>query len=291
MSRNLNLNKAKKAKNDEFYTKYKDVENELKYYHKELRNKTLYLNCDNPKYSNFWKYFIDNFHKIELKGLFATYFDEEESIAHCYDGTSIHTKDLEGNGDFRSKESVEILKKSDVVITNPPFSLLKEHLIQPLEHEKGLIILGNINAITYVDVFPYIKDKQLKPGVFFNEGLDFYTDKEEKEVKRVGPIGWFTTFDKSEFRRKIESKEKFNKEEYKTYDNYNAIEVSRIKDIPVDYDGVMGVPVTYLNYHNPNEYKILGSNRGRKQDKNGYYGRSCYINKKETYKRLFIQKI
>lgn len=287
---NSHLNKAKEKKDDEFYTIYDDVESELKNYKDKLKDKIVYLNCDNPEYSNFWKYFVNEFYSFGLKGLYSTYYNENSnSKVSYYDGEKVTKKDLLGNGDFRSSESVEIMKKSDVIITNPPFSLLKEHIGQLLENNKDMIVLGNINAVTYASIFPSIRDSVLRSGFNFNISCDFYTDSDGKNKRKVSGIAWFTTLN-------IDTKNKRNYNmtyedtQYRKYDNYDAIDIPKLNLLPYNYDGVMGVPVTYIGIHDDSQYKILGSNRGRKQDSTGYFGRSTYINGKETYKRVFIKK-
>lgn len=276
------------------------VERELKHYSKHFKNKIVYCNCDDYRYSSFFKYFMKNFDELGLKGLIATNYSNKKGTMAIYDGKCLVVRELIGNGDFRSGECVDVLKKSDIVITNPPFSLFREYIAQLIEHNRDFITLGNINAVTYVDIFPHIRDGRILTGVNFNVSEEFgvpssYKDRVRttidnngKLVSRISNIAWYTSLE-HEVEKYMELTKSFNENDYKKYDNYDAIEVSRVGDIPKDYGGVMGVPVNFLKDYNPKQFQIVGSNRGRKQDSEGYYGRSTYIDGKETYKRIFIK--
>lgn len=323
--KNRNLNQAKSSKKDEFYTQLSDIERELKNYKQHFPGKVVYCNCDDPRVSNFFHYFSYNFEKLGLKKLIATCYknqnrdlfsrnDSERAIYLEYDGTKsgnnvpdpdeIGIKHLQGNGDFRSPEAIELLKRADIVVTNPPFSLFREYVAQLVEYEKQFLIMGSLNAITYKEVFQLIKGNLLWFGPSIRSGdrefgvPDDYPlnaagcridDKGNKYI-RVKGVRWFTNLDYKERHEDLILYETYNPEDYPTYDNYDAIEVSKTKEIPKDYDGVMGVPVTFLDKYNKDQFEILGCNRGIGQDPNGIYGRGSFLNGKETFKRLFIRK-
>lgn len=289
--------------NDEFYTQMETIERELSYYKKNFKDKVVYCNSDHYKYSSFFKYFKDNFKSFGLKKLIATnYSKNNNGYKAVYDGISLHIERLKEDGDFRSQESIELLKEADLVITNPPFSLFREYIAQLINYKKDFIVLGNINAVTYIDIFPYIRDQKILAGVNFNVSESFLVPMEYSKiiktklnskgqlVSTIPNIAWYTTLNHN-VEKYIKLTKSFNEEDYKKYDNYDAIEVSKVGDIPKNYEGVMGVPVNFLKDYNPKQFKILGSNRGIKQDNTGYFGRSTYIDGKETYKRIFIKKI
>jgi hypothetical protein len=207
---------------------------------------------------------------------------------------------LQGDGDFRSAECIETLKSADIVVTNPPFSLFREYVAQLMEYEKKFLIIGNINAITYKEIFKLIKENKLWLGL--NNGPKKYIAPDKKEYDHpaataengvrlisMGNTGWFTNLDVKKRHENLMLYKQYNPAEYPKYDNYDAIEVSKVSAIPADYDGVMGVPVTFLDKYNPEQFELLGSNRGVDQDPNGIYGRGSLINGKETFKRLFIK--
>ena len=250
---NANLHKSKKVKNDEFYTFYKDIAKEMKYYKKELEGKVVYLPCDNPKWSNFYKYFKRNYKKLKLKGLIATYYDISNLITTktiFRDGVE-QEEVLNNNGDFFL--NTEILNECDIVITNPPFSLFRDFIKILNDYNKKYIIIGNINAIGNTTVFKLIfYDKLFLGKTKVNR---FYTPT--KEIKAVACY-WYTNI---KIKKKIpflKLTKKYNSEEYPKYDNYDAINVNKVKDIPYDYDGVMGVPISFLEKYNPEQFEILG---------------------------------
>ncbi len=320
---NKNLNKAKSSKKDEFYTQLTDIEKEMKHYKKHFKNKVVYCNCDDPRVSNFFHYFSYNFEKLGLKKLIATCYKNqnldlfsknksEQAIYLEYEGDKngnnipdkeeIIVKPLSGDGDFRSAESVELLKQSDIVVTNPPFSLFREFISQLINFNKKFIVLGNQNAIIYTEIFPFIRDNKLWLGVD-NGGTKWFQVPQDYEIKTktriktnngkkffsMGSIMWYTNLDTKKRHEELILYKKYNPEEYPKYDNYDAIEVAKYSEIPMDYDGVMGVPITFLDKYNPKQFEIIGSNRGIGQDPNGVYGRGSFINGKETFKRLFIR--
>ena len=272
-SKNSNLKKAKKNKNDEFYTQLNDIENEMKYYKNYFKNKIIFCNCDDPEFSNFWQYFSLNFEHLELKKLISTHFEKNKpsyKLEICKDINgdgkvnqldTIKT-DLKQNGDFRSPEAIEILKEADIIITNPPFSLFREYVAQLIEYNKKFIIIGNMNAISYKEIFKLIKDNIICMG--------FTTPKEflqpDGSIKKFGNIGWFTNIETKKQHEDVILYKNYNKTEYSKYDNYDAINVDKVKNIPLDFEGVMGVPITFINKYNPNQFEIIGlgiSNSGK----------------------------
>lgn len=209
---------------------------------------------------------------------------------------------LEGEGDFRSKESIELLKQADIVVTNPPFSLFREYVAQLVEYDKKFLVLGNQNAIIYKEIFNFIKEGKLWLGYdnggtkWFQVPMDYDIPTESRmkiengtKFFSMGSVVWFTNLDTTKRHEELTLYKKYTPVEYPKYDNYDAIEVSRFLDIPMDYDGVMGVPITFLDRYNPKQFKIVGSNRGVDQDSKGVYGRGSFLNGKETFKRLFIK--
>ena len=303
---NTKLNNAKTGKNDEFYTLYEDVEKEVVYYTAELENKVVYCNCDNPQYSNFYKYFKDNFHNLKLKHLYSTGYNKEGNGYYGeYNGTREIIKPLINNGDFKSEECIEILKKSDVVITNPPFSLFREYIKQLIKYNKQFLIIGNNNAISYKEVFPYIKDNKLWLGVNNNKMLEFVLPEKNKYCTReeigggyygiVGCISWFTNIPHKSINKPLILTKTYNPKEYPQYDNYCAIDVSKVANIPMDYKGIMGVPITFLNKYNPEQFEIIGITENADYIKHLYkpnqskYDRG-YIKGKRKYARILIKK-
>ena len=324
-SLNNNLHKAKTGKNDEFYTELTDIEKELKHYKAHFKGKVVLCNCDDPRVSNFFHYFSYNFEVLGLKKLITTCYksqerdmfskhDSEKAIWLEYNGDKngdrvpnpeeIGIKHFEGDGDFRNKECIELLKEADIVVTNPPFSLFREYVAQLVEHDKKFLILGHQNAIIYKEIFKYIKDNKLWLGVD-NGGTkwfkvqDHYEIQTETRIKTengkkyfsMGSIVWFTNLDTRKRHEDIMLHKTYygNEEEYPTYDNYDAIEVSKVANIPIDFAGAMGVPITFIDKYNPEQFEIVGSNRGIDQDPNGVFGRGSFLNGKETFKRLFIK--
>lgn len=271
---NKNLNAAKKAKNDEFYTSMKDIEKELKHYTKHFKGKVVYCNCDNPTWSNFWRYFYRHFSHLGLKKLISTHYelDGSSSYAAVYEGGHDNAENfaegvtkvpLKGNGDFRSDECIDLLKQSDMVVTNPPFSLFREYIAQLDQYNKQFIVIGNPNAITCKEIFPLIKDNKLWLG--FSKPKEF--DTPNGITKKVN-TRWFTNIDIKKRHHKLETVYRWRKRKekypdlYPKYDNYNAIEVGKVLQIPLDYDGVMGVPITFLDKFDPNQFEIIKFRKG-----------------------------
>lgn len=266
MMGNRNLHAARRNKNDEFYTQYADIEREVSNYWEQLKGKTVYCNTDNYKESNFVKYFVDNFDKIQLKKLISLDLDGNYFE---YDGRVKQYSKFK-NGDFRSEESKELLKGCDVVCTNPPFSLFREYVAQLIEYEKEFLIIGNNNALTYKEIFQLLKDNKIWLGYHSNKTMEFrlpdYYEKwdrvDEDGVKygKVPAISWFTNMDVAKRHEYIPLHKDYkgNEDAYPKYDNYDAINVDRIKDIPRDYEGYMGVPITIMTKYNPEQFEIIG---------------------------------
>ena len=258
---NSNLHRAKNAKNDEFYTKLADVSKELMHYKQHFKNKIVLCNCDDPTWSAFWKYFHLNFSALGLKKLISTHYDKNNPTYRMeYTGgddsnieVGIKTP-LEGNGDFRNKECLDILDEADIVVTNPPFSLFREYIAVLMEHEKKFLVIGSKNAITYKDFFPLLKNGDVWIG--HNNPSEFL--QPDGSSKEFGNIGWFTNLGIAKRHEKLVLRKKYTPEEYPRYDNYDAINVDKLSDIPVDYDGVMGVPISIMDKCNPDQFEIIG---------------------------------
>ena len=327
MALNRSLHSAKRAKNDDFYTQLGDIENELRHYKPHFKGKTVYCNCDDPRVSNFFHYFSHSFEHLRLRKLVTTCYknqnldlfsqhDAERAIKLEYDGfrdgetvpkaEDIGVTHLEGDGDFRSEECIDLLKQADIVVTNPPFSLFREYVSQLVEHGKKFLIIGHQNAITYKEIFPLIKEGRIWLGYGFRRNcahfVSSYTDHatdmdKRKGMIRVSGVFWFTNLDHKRRHEKLILYRRYSPEEYPKYDNYDAIEVSKTKDIPMDWDGVMGVPVTFLDKHNPDQFEIVGSDYEVKQGvvtgilKPHWGGKTdrAYLNGKRMYARILIR--
>ena len=284
MVKNTNLHKAKNAKNDEFYTQLTDVAKELMHYKKHFKDKIVFCNCDDPTWSAFWKYFHLNFAELGLKKLISTHYDREEATYKMeYTGGDDNDIDvgvktpLEGNGDFRNQECLDLLDECDIVVTNPPFSLFREYVAVLMEHEKKFLIIGNKNAITYKEFFPLLKDDEVWIGC--TNVKEFL--QPDGSIKKFGNIGWFTNLDVAKRHEKLILWKKYTPEEYPTYDNY---------------DGVMGVPITFMDKYNPIDFEIIGADEAEGTGfSNGLYiqgsrYKQCYANGKRIYKRIFIRR-
>lgn len=335
-SQNKNLHKAKKGKNDEFYTQLSDIERELKHYKNHFKDKVVYCNCDDPRISNFFHYFSYNFEKLGLKKLITTCYknqsadlfssnDKESAIYLEYNGDKngnnvpdveeIGIHHLEGDGDFRSKESIELLKQADIVVSNPPFSLFREYVAQLMEYEKKFIIIGNKNAITYKEIFLLIKQNKLWVGntpmssdLLFDVPDDYaeflLTTKKEGsgykivdgKVKGRAQAFWLTNLDISKRHEDLILYKSYKADEYPKYDNYDAINVNTTKDIPIDYDLIMGVPITFIDKYNPNQFEILGMSASAGYSKEivgiqfkGEKDARPLVKGKNIYARVFIK--
>ena len=289
---NKNLNAAKSAKKDEFYTQLTDIEKELRHYKEHFQGKTVLCNCDDPRMSNFFRYFQLNFDHLGLKRLITTCYKSQEvdlfsqqasekAVYLIYDGDKSGTPALDpkqlqvlplkSDGDFRSPECVELLKQADIVVTNPPFSLFREYVEQLMQYEKKFLIIGNVNALTYKEIFPLIKENRIWLGFGFQSGNAYFSIPKENNTSYAegvyNPITglvkfrnctWFTNLDHSKRHEPLICYKKYTPEEYPHYDNYDAIEVSKTADIPEDYDGVMGVPITFMDKYCPEQFEIIG---------------------------------
>ena len=279
MRNNGNLHKAKAAKNDEFYTRLEDIEKELKHYTEHFKGKVVYCNCDDANRSNFFKYFSTNFQKLGLKKLITSGLkDNGTGVVAIQKGNDIDIYD--GNGDFRSEECIEFLKEADIVVTNPPFSLFREYVAQLMQYGKKFLIIGNMNAITYKEIFPYIKNNELWLGI--TSVKDFI--QPNGEIKKFGNICWFTNLEHKKRNEELILYKSYNPTEYPKFENYDAIEVSKVAEIPMDYDGVCAVPISFLDKYCPNQFRIV---KFRKGDD----GKDLSVNGKCPYFRILIQRI
>lgn len=311
------LQKAKKSKSDEFYTQLSDIESELQYYKDHFKGKVIYCNCDNARISNFFKYFSSNFKKLGLKKLIAACYQEQKNDLFNRDETKNgffyeytgklgeqdkpNSDDIiyfKGNGDFRSSESIELLKQSDIVVTNPPFSLFREYVAQLIKYEKKFLIIGNINAITYKEIFKLIKENRVWLGINIGRGISGFIVPDHYELygteTRIDRFGnrivspnnclWLTNLDNFKRHEDIQLTKKYfgHEEDYPKYDNYDGINVDKTEDIPLDYDGYMGVPITFLHRFNPAQFEIIKFRKGND-------GKDLVINGKCPYFRILIK--
>ena len=316
---NSNLGAAKRAKNDEFYTQLTDIEKELRHYRRHFKGATVLCNCDDPFESNFFKFFVLNFKRLGLKKLITTCY-EGSAVAEYHDGkakpykavvTTVYDTtgdggvdmedvrnlfelgenelvELEGDGDFRSEECLALLDEADIVVTNPPFSLFREYVSVLMEYEKKFIIIGNKNAITYKEIFPLLKDNSVWLGS--ESPFEFFTP--DGMTKRVnGLTRWYTNLDIKKRHEDLILVKKYagHEDEDPKYDNYDAIEVSKIADIPFDYDGVMGVPITFLDKYNPDQFEIVGVTQSWCGVASKVYPRQVQIDK--NGKRSLVTKL
>lgn len=288
-----NFHKAKSQKNDEFYTQITDIEKELKHYKEHFKDKVVYCNCDDPLISNFFVYFSHKFKDLKLKKLITTCYknqerdlfsknEKEEAIYLEYTGSKesnipldeyIGDKALKGDGDFRNDESIELLKQADIIVTNPPFSLFREYIAQLIEYDKKFLIIGSQNAVTYKDVFSHFSENKVWLG--YNSGdmsfkvpdyyeakeTRFWIDEDGQKWRSLGNICWFTNLDISKRYEDLILYKKYNSKEYPKYDDYDAINIDKVAEIPIDYKGKMGVPITFLDKYNPNQFEIIGLDR------------------------------
>ena len=304
---NVSLSNAKRAKNDEFYTQLSDIENELKHYKSHFAGKVVYCNCDDARKSNFFRFFQKKFNDYGLKKLITTSYNENgHGSVLVYEGdtngngklddSEIKVSELKGNGDFRSEECIELLKESDIVVTNPPFSLFREYISTLVQYNKKFLVIGNQNAITYKEIFPLIKENKLWTGnnmvktfrvpQVTNKNCEVLPNGEI--IAKFGSICWFTNLDIKKRHEEIILYKSYNEEEFPKYDNYDAIEVSKVCEIPKDYDGIMGVPITFLYRYNPSQFEIVGcANHGTD---NKYDLCKPTIKGKLIYKRLLIKR-
>ena len=355
---NSDLNRAKEAKEDEFYTQLSDIEKELRYYRQHFKDKTVFCNCDDPFESNFFKYFVLNFNRLGLKKLIVTCFcpspiahnqltltqftedaDESQSepnhkpaykaiVTTVYDKTEDgeiglddvkalfesgenELTELKGDGDFRSKECMELLDEADIVVTNPPFSLFREYISTLVSHNKKFIIIGPQNAIKYRDVFPYLMNNQIwlgnnsgdmsfcVPDYYEPKQTRYWVDENGQKWRSMGNMCWFTNLDIKKRHEELILVRRFNPADYPHYENFDGIDVSSVDQIPCDYPGVMGVPITFMETHNPDQFELLGTSTGNLAKQMGitknHRGRTdvYYLDSdgkpKCPYQRLFIR--
>lgn len=316
---NRSLHAAKATKQDEFYTQLPDIEKELKHYTKHFEGKTVLCNCDDPKVSNFFRYFSNKFHDLKLKRLITTcyrnadpdLFSQNENgrgLRLIYNGeqtpggrvpgfSKLDKRVLEGDGDFRSPECIALLKEADIVVTNPPFSLFREYVGQLMDHDKKFLIIGNQGAITYKEVFSLIKANRIwlgnthpvafvVPDHYEMRSVRSWRDENGTNWRSLGNACWFTNLDFARRHEDLTLYRRFDPKSYPKYDNYNAIEVPTYKDIPDDYEGAMGVPVTFLEHHNPDQFEILGT---PSNDPDNSYRTRVYTSKecRDAYRERF----
>lgn len=315
--KNSNLTKAKAAKNDEFYTQYSDIEAELSHYEvKHFADRVVYLPCDDWHFSQFVKYFENNFTRLQLKALVATGINFS-GAGYYYKKTSegVITGVLEGNGDFRSDACRQLMREADIIVTNPPFSLFREFVAQIMEFRKQFIVVSSQNAITYKEFFPLLKDNKAWMGTqggiksMYYIVPDSYPIPEDARKACVRALGeeyckgkhitylrtncWFTNINIKRKHEPMLLSAVYNAEKYPKYDNYDAIEVGSLKDIPCDYFGAMGVPITYFYTHCPDQFEIIGISG----DLAGIMyidGKRCsgrfYLGGKRMYDRIVIKR-
>ena len=327
---NKQLTGAKKAKKDEFYTQLADIEVELKHYREHFKGKTVLCNCDDPRKSQFFYYFVLKFHDLGLKKLITTCYknqdpdlfsesSSEQAVYLVYKGEYIGKPPdpdiaglvcpLQGDGDFRSEECITFLEEADIVVTNPPFSLFREYVAQLIKYDKKFIIIGNINAVTYKEIFPLIQRDQVWLGPSIHSGDREFeipssypleaagsrTDNEGRRYIRVKGVRWFTNLDFPQRHEELTLYKKYSPEGYPHYDNYDAINVDKVADIPRNYDGVMGVPITYLDKHNPDQFEILGITESNGRGfSTGLWDEASkkahpYVKGEKKYARIFIR--
>ena len=319
---NASLHAARDAKFDEFYTRLEDINEEMNHYEDKFRDKVVFCNCDDPKWSNFWKYFHLNFEYLGLKKLITTHYEPEDVQSYKIEYTGGNDEDFEEgvitpltqNGDFRCPECLALLDEADIVVTNPPFSLFREYINILVEHEKQFLIIGSFNNITYKDVFPLIKDNKVWLGCrSLSRDMYFDVPDERKEwlvankkegsaykivngvvMGRLASACWFTNIDHKNRHDFVDTTYRYSKKEelypdlYPKYDEYNAININKMAEIPMDYDGIMGVPVTFLGRFNPEQFEIIGLDRY--VEDNPHYGHRFKVNGKETYARILIRR-
>lgn len=303
---NTNLCEARKNKNDEFYTRYDDIEAEVMKYRKQFKDKVVYLPCDDPaeKKSEFWSFFVNNFDAFGLKKLIATHYDESGKAYKIWidgdtsndgfvdDGDAVQ-EDLQGNGDFQSPECVTIMNECDIVCTNPPFSLFRSFVDTIMKADKKFLIIGNQNAFTYKEIFKLIKENKIWTG--YNMVKQF--NQPDGSIKKFGNVCWFTNMTTVKRNEEFVFTKEYNPINYPEYENYKAIEVDRIVNIPKDYYDVMGVPITFIDKYNPNQFEILGhtssSDKSPEVEElrtNPKYRNRGLINSKEKYDRVLIRR-
>lgn len=318
-----NLNNAKFAKKDEFYTQLSDIEKELCHYTKHFKGKVVYCNCDDPRESNFVRYFIDRFHELGLKKLIATCYKDQSfdifsdtqketpvlleysgNVGGGYSKSLIDRliKPIEGDGDFRSPEVKKFLNEADIIVTNPPFSLFGNFISLMIQYDKDFIVLGNVNAITLKDVFPLIKDGLMRIGVSIHSGdrwfkvpesypaeaSKFRVDDDGNRFIKVKGVRWFTTLQTYEVLPPIELTEAYSEGKYPQCDNHESINIDEVKKIPKDYDGLMAVPITFMDKYNEEQFEIIGMNAVKQGEV--FSNERLVCNGETKYVRIIVRK-
>ena len=308
MAKQSLLTEAKANKKDEFYTQLKDIEKELAFYKEHFKNKTIYCNCDDPTKSNFVKYFLLNFKELEIKKIYATSFSQtghglffeyegEPGIQVVLEDILRHTRELDGNGDFRSDECQRIMDDSDIIVTNPPFSLFREFFSNLIRKEKQFLIIGNVNSITYKEVFATLKDNRVWlgtglgrwiSGFIVPEHYDMYGTETElnengEKIIATNDCLWLTNLDHKKRHEFIKLEKNYNPNDYPKYDNYDGINVNRTQNIPCDYFGAMGVPITFMDKYNPEQFEIIKVRKGDNE-------KDLRIDGKAPYFRILIKR-
>lgn len=327
---NERFDNAKRNKNDEFYTRLEDIEKELGHYKDYFKDKTILCNCDDPRISNFFKYFALNFNNYGIKKIISTCYKNqdvdlftqnecEKAVYIEYTGnpddptstdfSTIEVKQLKGDGDFRSQECIELLKQADIIVTNPPFSLFREYVAQLIKYDKKFIIVGHQNAISYKEIFALIKENRIWLGYGFKGGAAHFINKHYEDYAsagdhkegmiRVSGVVWFTNLDIKKRHEELVLYKTYSDAEFPHYENYDAINVDKSTDIPMNYDGVIGVPITFLDKYRPDQFEIIGlgivgscefTNERRMEilDKNGLPTGKFTINAKGTLYRKHL---
>lgn len=321
MAKNADLGNAKNAKKDEFYTQLEDINAEMVHYESQFKDKVVLMNCDDPTWSNFWRYFHMEFERLGLKKIISTHYEAGETASYMmtYEGGNDEDfevgvcTELTQNGDFRSPECIKLLDEADIVVTNPPFSLFREYVATLMNYKKDFIIIGNVNAITCKDIFPLIKDNKMWFGASIHSGdRKFYVpddypleaagcgvDDNGRKFIRVKGVRWYTNMDYKARHSDLDTtyyyskKDKLYPELYPKYDNYDAINVDKTNEIPMDYNDEMGVPITFLDKFNPEQFEIIGISgdlaqpliiEGKK--KSGRF----YLDNRRLYDRIVIKR-
>lgn len=319
MAKNADLNGAKNAKKDEFYTQLVDIENEVKHYRRHFRGATVLCNCDDPECSNFYFYFRDNFEFLGLKKLISTCYrnqdwflfsegKDEKAVCCIYTGKANppERRILEQGGSFRSEECIAFLKEADIVCTNPPFSKFRDFISLLMRHHKKFLVIGHQNAITYLEIFPCVMRNEIWLGYGFKGGASYFINKHYTDYAKAGDhregmirvsgVHWFTNLEHDKRHEDIPLYRHYTPEDFPKYDNYDAINVGKTSEIPCDYDGVMGVPITFMDKYSPDQFEIVGASESEgKGFSQGLWDEASGVAQplvcgEKTYKRLFIRR-
>ena len=312
MSGSTLLNTAQANKKDEFYTQIGDIEKELMRYKSHFEGKAVYCNCDDPLTSNFALFFKQHFDEYGLTRLICSCYDPEKGrffskagqgramkMDYTGGGDTPRLTEMRGNGDFRRTEALALLRECDIVVTNPPFSLFREFISLMARSSKKFLVLGNINAVSYKECFSLIKAGKMWLGHSIHSGdrefrvpQDYPLNASGTRVDdagnryiRVKGVRWFTNMEYEGLLDEIPLTARYDAEHYPKFDNVDAINVSKTRDIPYDYDGLMGVPITFMDKYNPNQFEIVGNEYTL-----GLSGGRCYLSGKRMYSRIFIRR-